>query len=61
MILKIKKLIREAVVPNYAKKGDAGLDLIATSSKNCTEPPVDEPLPTLKLAGVAVEPASISV
>lgn len=37
MILKIKKLIPEAVVPNYAKKGDAGLDLIATSSKNCAE------------------------
>ena len=31
MYLKFKKLIKEAVVPDYAKPGDAGLDLIATS------------------------------
>ena len=37
MILKIKKLIPEAIIPHYAKKGDAGLDLIATSCKNCAE------------------------
>lgn len=29
--LKIKKLIDEAVIPHYAKEGDAGLDLTATS------------------------------
>jgi len=31
MYLKFKKLMKEAVVPDYAKPGDAGLDLIATS------------------------------
>ena len=31
MKVKIKKLISEAVVPKYAKAGDAGLDLTATS------------------------------
>lgn len=31
MEVKIKKLIPEAVIPSYAKEGDAGLDLTATS------------------------------
>lgn len=31
MKVKIKKLIPEAVVPKYAKAGDAGMDLVATS------------------------------
>ena len=31
MIVKIKKLHENAVVPKYAKSGDAGLDLTATS------------------------------
>ena len=31
MIVKIKKLNPSAVIPKYAKEGDAGLDLIATS------------------------------
>jgi len=31
MYLKFKKITEEAVIPNYAKPGDAGLDLIATS------------------------------
>ena len=31
MKVKFKKLIPEAVVPSYAKPGDAGLDLVATS------------------------------
>jgi dUTP pyrophosphatase len=30
--LKIKKLDDRAVIPNYAKKGDAGIDLIATTT-----------------------------
>lgn len=30
MILKIKKLHDNAVIPSYAKPGDAGLDLVAT-------------------------------
>lgn len=31
MKVKIKKLVPEAVIPKYAKSGDAGLDLVATS------------------------------
>lgn len=31
MKVKIKKLVPEAVVPSYAKEGDAGLDLTVTS------------------------------
>lgn len=31
MDIKIKKLHPEAVVPNYSKKGDAGLDLVCIS------------------------------
>lgn len=31
MEVKIKKLVPEAIVPVYAKEGDAGLDLTATS------------------------------
>jgi len=31
MIVKIKKLNENAVIPSYAKNGDAGMDLVATS------------------------------
>ena len=31
MFVKIKKLNENAVIPSYAKKGDAGMDLVATS------------------------------
>lgn len=31
MNVKVKKLVPEAVIPSYAKSGDAGLDLTATS------------------------------
>lgn len=31
MKVKIKKLVKKAVIPHYAKDGDAGLDLTATS------------------------------
>ena len=31
MKVKIKKLVENAVIPTYAKKGDAGMDLTATS------------------------------
>jgi dUTP pyrophosphatase len=31
MILKIKRLSEKAVLPKYAKAGDAGVDLVATS------------------------------
>lgn len=33
MKVKIKKLIPEAVIPQYSKPGDAGLDLVATYIK----------------------------
>ena len=31
MEVKIKKLCDSAVIPSYAKPGDAGMDLVATS------------------------------
>lgn len=31
MLVNIKKLVPEAIIPTYAKPGDAGMDLIATS------------------------------
>lgn len=31
MEVKIKKLVEEAVIPTYAKDGDAGMDLVATN------------------------------
>lgn len=31
MKIKVKKLVENAVIPHYAKNGDAGLDLTATS------------------------------
>lgn len=33
MKIKIKKLVPEAVIPSYAKDGDAGMDLTATSAQ----------------------------
>ena len=33
MKLKIKKLHKDAVIPSYAKQGDAGLDLTAVSEE----------------------------
>lgn len=34
MKVKIKKLHKDAIIPHYAKNGDAGLDLTAVSVKN---------------------------
>lgn len=31
MLVKVKKLVPEAIIPSYAKPGDAGMDLVATS------------------------------
>jgi dUTP pyrophosphatase len=36
MIVKIKKLSPDAIIPKYAKDGDAGLDLVATSKLSNT-------------------------
>lgn len=33
LLLRMKKLVPEAVIPDYAKPGDAGLDLTATSAQ----------------------------
>ena len=33
MEIKIKKLSKDAVIPKYAKQGDAGMDLVATSKE----------------------------
>ena len=33
MQVKIKKLNEDAVIPSYAKNGDAGLELVATSKE----------------------------
>jgi dUTP pyrophosphatase len=35
MKVKIKKLHNNAVIPSYAKEGDAGMDLVATSKSEC--------------------------
>lgn len=37
MLVNIKKLVPEAVIPTYAKEGDAGMDLIATSVDHSNE------------------------
>lgn len=53
MKVKIKKLNSNAVIPKYAKEGDAGLDLVATEViPNITESDLD--LVTVK-SGLAVE------
>lgn len=36
MQVKVKKLSSDAVIPTYAKEGDAGMDLVATSIKQNT-------------------------
>lgn len=38
LTVKIKKLIPEATIPKYAKPGDAGMDLVATSHEFETNP-----------------------
>jgi dUTP pyrophosphatase len=37
MLVNIKKLVPEAVIPTYAKEGDAGMDLVATSVDHSNE------------------------
>ena len=37
MFVKVKKLREDAIVPQYAKKGDAGLDLVSTHIISNTE------------------------
>jgi len=47
--IKIKKLVPEAVIPSYAKPGDAGMDLVATSKI------IDEHNNTVYGTGIAME------
>ena len=47
--IKIKKLVPEAVIPSYAKPGDAGMDLVATSTS------LDENGNTVYGTGIAME------
>lgn len=37
MLVNIKKLVPKAVIPTYAKEGDAGMDLVATSVDHSDE------------------------
>jgi dUTP pyrophosphatase len=47
--IKIKKLVPEAVIPSYAKPGDAGMDLVATSKT------IDDNNNTVYGTGIAME------
>ena len=49
MVVKIKKLVENAVIPAYSKKGDAGLDLTAVSKT------IDENSNIVYGTGLAVE------
>jgi dUTP pyrophosphatase len=49
MQVKIKKLSNNAVIPTYAKDGDAGMDMIATSIIN------EDPLQITYGLGIALE------
>jgi dUTP pyrophosphatase len=55
MKVKIKKLHENAVIPKYAKPGDAGLDLIAISSKILVDSLTDEDTKVEIDSGIAVE------
>lgn len=48
MEVKIKKLCDSAVIPSYAKPGDAGMDLVATNSKG-----IDEDSDSFDFVGIA--------
>lgn len=37
MLLKIKKLVSNAVIPQFAKEGDAGMDLVAVSASSTVD------------------------
>lgn len=47
--INVKKLVPEAVIPSYAKPGDAGMDLVATSIG------IDEYNNTVYGTGIAIE------
>jgi dUTP pyrophosphatase len=47
--INVKKLVPEAVIPSYAKPGDAGMDLVATSVG------IDEYNNTVYGTGIAIE------
>lgn len=55
MKVKIKKLHPDAVIPKYAKSGDAGLDLVAVSCKVLVDSLTDEDTKVEVDSGIAVE------
>lgn len=55
MKVKIKKLHDDAIIPKYAKDGDAGLDLVAISSKILVDSLTDEDTKVEVDSGIAIE------
>ena len=53
--VKIKKLHKNAVIPRYAKPGDAGMDLTAVEVKKSYDPIIDEYTKLIVDSGIAVE------
>jgi dUTP pyrophosphatase len=54
MKVKIKKLVPEAVIPSYAKIGDAGMDLTATEIIFKQQNDINPPIATVK-CGISME------
>jgi dUTP pyrophosphatase len=55
MKIKIKKLHEDAIIPKYAKSGDAGLDLIAVSCNILEDSMTGEDTKVVVDSGIAVE------
>lgn len=55
MEIKIKKLHPNAIIPKYAKDGDAGLDLVAVSCKVLVDSLTDEDTKVEVDSGIAIE------
>lgn len=55
MKVKIKKLHKEAIVPAYAKLGDAGMDLYAVDVKESIDSLTDETTKIIVDSGIAFE------
>lgn len=55
MKVKIKKLHPNAVIPKYAKPGDAGMDLVAAEIKKSLDSLKDEYTKVIVDSGIAVE------
>lgn len=55
MIINIKKIHPNAIIPSYAKEGDAGMDLIAVSAKVLVDGLTDEDTKLEVDSGISVE------